>query len=383
MQEALHAVRVHMNLEVAFISEIRNGCRTFRFVDEEEGAPKLHVGDSDPVELSYCQRVIDGRLPGLLHNAVENPVAAELQATFDLPVGAHLSVPIRFSDGQVYGTLCVFDRKADTSLTERDLGLMRVFGDFVGNQLEREQRRRQQRDEHRGRIQRVLDDELFSIALQPICNIEQDETVGYEALARFGAEPQQGPDRWLEDAERVGLREDLELALLKKALALLEILPDRYYISLNASPDVIRSGRFHQLLRSQPLNRVMLEVTEHAVVEDYDVLGDALSDLRADGLRLAIDDAGAGYASFRHIIRLRPNVIKLDRSLVQGVSVNSGLRALAMALIRFAEETGGKIVAEGVETEHDLDVLREIGVYKVQGYLIGRPKAIKEYDFTT
>ncbi|WP_196800941.1 hypothetical protein [Thioalkalivibrio sp. AKL12] len=58
LQEALHAVRVHMNLEVAFISEIRDGCRTFRFVDEEEGAPKLHVGDSDPVELSYCQRVV-------------------------------------------------------------------------------------------------------------------------------------------------------------------------------------------------------------------------------------------------------------------------------------------------------------------------------------
>ena len=117
----------------------------------------------------------------------------------------------------------------------------------------------------------------------------------------------------------------------------------------------------------------MLEVTEHALVEDYERLADVLGPLRSKGLRLAVDDAGAGYASFRHILKLKPDVIKLDSSLIRNVDSDTGCRALAAALIRFAEETACKVVAEGVETEAELAMLRRLQVNKAQGYLLGRP----------
>jgi EAL domain-containing protein (putative c-di-GMP-specific phosphodiesterase class I) len=101
-----------------------------------------------------------------------------------------------------------------------------------------------------------------------------------------------------------------------------------------------------------------------------------LEPLRRKGMKLAVDDAGSGYASFRHILKLKPDVIKLDISLIKKIDSDSCSRALAAALIRFAEETGSHIVAEGVETQAELDVLRELKVDKVQGFLLGRPMPI-------
>ncbi|MFB9353164.1 EAL domain-containing protein, partial [Streptomyces heliomycini] len=130
------------------------------------------------------------------------------------------------------------------------------------------------------------------------------------------------------------------------------------------------------LLGRCPLDRLMLEVTEHDVVEDYPGLDEALAEMRGKGLRLAIDDAGAGFASFRHILRLAPDVIKLDRSLTHEIERRDENRALAAALIGFATETGSRLVAEGVETQEELATLREIGICKAQGYLLGRPGAL-------
>ena len=134
--ESLHAIRTHLGMEVAFISEFDGERRTFRFLDEDEGAPRLQVGASNLREESYCQRVVDGRLPELIPDACENAEALTLPATREIPIGAHLSVPIRLQDGSVYGTLCCFDRQPDASLNERDQGMMRVFADFAARQLE-------------------------------------------------------------------------------------------------------------------------------------------------------------------------------------------------------------------------------------------------------
>jgi EAL domain-containing protein (putative c-di-GMP-specific phosphodiesterase class I) len=117
----------------------------------------------------------------------------------------------------------------------------------------------------------------------------------------------------------------------------------------------------------------VLELTEHAPIEEYDALQAALASLRSAGLKLAIDDAGSGYASFRHILRLRPDIIKLDQSLIRDIDLDQGRRALALGLITFANETGCTIVAEGVENERELAVLQSLGVAAAQGYLLGRP----------
>lgn len=117
----------------------------------------------------------------------------------------------------------------------------------------------------------------------------------------------------------------------------------------------------------------MLEITEHAHVEDYNCLLQAIEPLRARGVRLAVDDAGAGYSSLQHILQLQPDLIKLDIGLTRSIDLDPARRALASALVSFARETGSHIIAEGVETASELAALRSIGVDKAQGYFLGRP----------
>ncbi len=222
----------------------------------------------------------------------------------------------------------------------------------------------------------MLAERSYGVVYQPIVHLVENRIVGHEALARFRADPQRTPDKWFDEAGQVGLQKELEIALIEAALQGFDRLPADSYLSLNVSPETILSGAVGEVLASQPLDRLMLEVTEHALVQDYERLAEALEPLRREGLRLAVDDAGAGYASFRHILKLKPDVIKLDASLIRNVDSDTGCRALAAALIRFAEETGCKVVAEGVETQEELAMLRRLAVNKAQGYLLGRPSAL-------
>lgn len=371
--EALHAVRSHLGMEVAFIAEFSEGVRIFRHVDGRTEHLTLRAGDSNPLEESYCQRVVDGRLPELIHDATLLAEALQQPVTTELPVGAHLSVPIHFSDGALYGTFCCFSTRPDGSLNDRDLNTLRLFAAFAGRLLETQATSQQVRQTRHNRVATVLAERAYTVVYQPIVHLVENRIVGHEALARFTHEPLRSPDKWFAEAGQVGLQQELEIALIEAALQGLELLPADSYLSLNVSPDTILAGAVSEVLRDLPLERLMLEVTEHALVENYDRLAMVLEPLRSKGLRLAVDDAGAGYASFRHILKLKPDVIKLDSSLIRNVDSDTGCRALAAALIRFAEETACKVVAEGVETEAELAMLRRLQVNKAQGYLLGRP----------
>jgi EAL domain-containing protein (putative c-di-GMP-specific phosphodiesterase class I) len=160
------------------------------------------------------------------------------------------------------------------------------------------------------------------------------------------------------------------------ALAALSSLPPDAYLAVNASPDTIFGDEAFNLLNGMPAERIVLEVTEHAHVEDYDRLRQGLAPLRQRGVRLAVDDAGAGYSSLQHILHLQPDLIKLDMSLTRHIDLDPARRALASALIGFARDTGSRIIAEGVETASELATLRALGVEHAQGYFLGRPMAL-------
>lgn len=121
---------------------------------------------------------------------------------------------------------------------------------------------------------------------------------------------------------------------------------------------------------------MVLEITEHDIIEDYEALSEKLEPLRQEGLRIAVDDAGAGYASFRHILRLLPDVIKLDMSLTRDLDSDITRRSLAASLVSFARETGARLVAEGVETQAELDALKRLGVDKAQGFHLYQPLSL-------
>jgi PAS domain S-box-containing protein len=225
----------------------------------------------------------------------------------------------------------------------------------------------------RRRVEGVLEDRNLQMALQPIVDINRNTWVNAEALARFP--DGRGPDMWFAEAQASGLATELELLAIDNAIALLPALPDDVGVSINASPTMILDPRFrHTLSALGPgLQRITVEITEHAAVSAYDDINDALVGLRENGMRLAVDDTGAGYASFTHVLRLRPDSIKLDRTLITDIDTDAARRAFVTAVVLLALELGASVTAEGVETGAELDTLRSLGVDQAQGYHLARP----------
>jgi EAL domain-containing protein (putative c-di-GMP-specific phosphodiesterase class I) len=378
LRRLLSAIRQHLDMDVAFISEFSHGRRIFRHVDSSHPNNPCQAGEGDPLEESYCQRVVDGRLPELMQDARQNPVAAELPVTFALPVGAHLSVPIRLDDGSIYGTFCCFRFTPDRSLDERDLNMMRVFSDVAAKLIESEREASARHHALLERIMRAIERDELSMVYQPIFDLHKNHVTGFEALSRFHPEPYRTPDTWFHDADQVGMGLQLETKAIHLALEALVHLPENVYVSVNLSPQHILHGALETLFEDKLLNRVVLEITEHAVVNCYDDLANRIRPFRGRGLRIAVDDAGAGYASFRHILKLAPDRIKLDTSLTQQIDTDGSRRALAAAFSRFSEEIGTEIVAEGAETQTEIQTLLDLGISKVQGFYLGRPMSLQE-----
>lgn len=363
---------------IGFISEFKGDDRIFRYVDEQEGGQTLEVGGADPLESAYCQRVVDGRLPGVIHNAQQLPEARDLPATSELNIGAHLSVPIKMPNGDVYGTFCCFSSEPDHSLTPRDLDSLKVFADIAAVVINKDVNAARLEDKQRERVQAVLDSDGLTLKWQPISNIKTGRIVGVEALSRFTVEPIRTPDVWFNEAKSVGLSNVLEWRAVEFALERLNYFPDEIYLACNLSVEALLSDEMLKLLSRNPLHRIVLELTEHDLVNDYPLVSKTLAPLRQMGLRVAVDDAGAGYSTFRHILRLRPDIIKLDMNLTRDIDTDPARAALAEALVRFAKSTGCILIAEGVETRSELDTLRSLGVDSAQGYYLHRPMQARE-----
>ncbi len=223
------------------------------------------------------------------------------------------------------------------------------------------------------RIDHVLAVDGLTTVFQPIVDLRSGAPVGMEALSRFTVEPSRTPDVWFAEADACGRGTALDLKAAETALGHLPSVPLRSYVAINISPRTVLTDGFRHMVERTGPPRLVLEITEHAPIEDYDSLASALQTFRDLGGRLAVDDAGAGFASLRHILRLEPNIIKLDISLTHGVDIDPPRRALAKALISFAKDTGVTIVAEGIETESELKTLRMLGVSHGQGFFLARP----------
>jgi EAL domain-containing protein (putative c-di-GMP-specific phosphodiesterase class I)/DNA-binding NarL/FixJ family response regulator len=228
------------------------------------------------------------------------------------------------------------------------------------------------------RIRRVLDEHRLTTVFQPVY-VLGGEVVGVEALARFTGGPSRGPQRWFAEAEEVGLLKELEILAAERALEALAALPGDWFMSINLSPNVLASRSAQRLLARYAGSKIVVEITEHAKVDQYEHVNRAVTRLREAGVRLAIDDAGAGFASLRHILRLGPDIIKLDRSLIAGIDLDTAQQALAVGLISFAERIGATVIAEGIERAEELDMLVSLGVTQGQGFHLARPAPLESF----
>jgi PAS domain S-box-containing protein len=226
----------------------------------------------------------------------------------------------------------------------------------------------------RQRVEQVLHDGGPNVVVQPIVELATGRVVGVEALARFPADIGSGPEAWFADATAAGLGIELELAAIERALDTLDELPPDLYLSLNASPAALASPRLVELLTRGPSERLVLELTEHVAVTDYEVLAEPLDLLRRSGVRLAVDDAGAGFASLQHILNLAPDLMKLDRALVSDVDSDPARASLVASLVFFADRIGANLVAEGIEAPRERAALQELGIRYGQGFHLGMPR---------
>jgi EAL domain-containing protein (putative c-di-GMP-specific phosphodiesterase class I) len=368
--ELLLTAKKSLRLSVAFLSRLDGTTQHLEVV--ESSVPFLfQEGYQQKQDVTLCQAILDKKLPAVIPNLAEHPEAMKLPAARMPRLRSYVSVPVTLSDGSLYGTFCAAGLTSDKDLTKRDRSLMDVLASAASVIIEPEVRAQERRAEIEGRLNPVLADGGPTVVLQPIVDLATGVRTGAEALSRFPAEWAKAPDVCFGEAHSVGLGHRLELQALRRAADHLSVIDG--YVSMNVSPATLLTPEFSELMHTMPLDRVLLELSEHDQVQDYDAVTAALAPFRAGGMRLAIDDVGAGFSSLRHIVVTDPEVIKIDRSIVAGLDTDPVLAKLVASLVEFAHGCDVAVVAEGVETADEHAVLRGLHVDRGQGWFYGRP----------
>jgi len=226
--------------------------------------------------------------------------------------------------------------------------------------------------EQRAEFAQVLESPgAITPVFQPIVSLTNGEVIAYEALARFEDASRRPPTWWFAQAHRFGLGAKLEAEAIRAALASFD-RPRDLALSVNVSPSALSSPEVRAVLPER-LDNVIFEITEQEQIIRPNELREALQPLRERGARVAVDDAGAGYAGLQQIMRMQADFIKLDRALISGCHVDQAKAALIGSLADFAASTGAEVCAEGIETLDELRVLIRLGVTCGQGYLLARP----------
>jgi EAL domain-containing protein (putative c-di-GMP-specific phosphodiesterase class I) len=363
-------------MDVAYISEFVGDQSVFREVDAPGFEDIIKPGDSRSLDDVYCRHILAGRLPELMPDTSNVPFAASMPITKAASIGAHMSVPIHLSSGENYGMFCCLSFNPDNSLNQRDLQMMKVFAELAAKEIDEKLSVARAAEGIKAKLRNAAAADEISIVYQPICSIASGKVMGLECLSRFSGKPICSPDVWFAEAAEAQLGGWLECLSIRRAVPAMHVLPSEVYLAVNASPEAVLSEEFLSALSGAALDRLVLELTEHASVQDYPKLIEKLAPLRSAGMRLAVDDAGSGYSGLQHILRIRPDIIKLDIELIRGIDQDSTKQALSTALAAFARQTNSKIIAEGVETTAELETLKGLGIELAQGYLLARPMSL-------
>lgn len=374
----VHEARVLVGMEVAFLSRLDGQRRVIEAVAAESPAP-ISAGREDPAETTYCALIASGRLPQALCDATAHPLSQGLPLTSEWGIRSHVGVPVVLDDGTVYGALAAYSR-ALRSVDERDTAKLALVARSVTQRLTPDVVAACRLNSVRTRLTELLESGTLRCVYQPIVDVRSGAVVSVEALSRFPATFGRGPAEWFADAALTGQGLDLELAAIRLAASNLHALPPGVGLSVNASPGAVLSGAFAEWLSTVDPQRIIVEITEHEAVTEpeYEQIAAALAPWRALGLRVAIDDFGAGYASMRHTLLLSPDILKIDQSLIRDLDRDATKRSLCRALVTFAGSLAARVVAEGVETSAELIAVRRLGVDFAQGFHLAEPSPMAD-----
>ena len=233
----------------------------------------------------------------------------------------------------------------------------------------------------REEIERIIERRAVELAYQPVADLETLRVVAVEAQPRFRTRPMRPPETWFTEAAKHGSLLDLELVALTEALGHVEMLPSDASLAVSISLETAASDRFRGLIRGAVLRRIVLELNEHSA--DHDELPtDALDELRAGGVRVAVRHARSGPWSLRHIVRLAPDLIKVDMSTFREMVADPTGHEPASSVIGFMFDIAATVVADGVETEQEVETLRGLGIGLAQGNYLARPGQIPSGEGT-
>ncbi|AQT81012.1 diguanylate phosphodiesterase [Mycolicibacterium litorale] len=375
LQALVHLVRARLGQDVAWFSAVRDGAQVFEIIDGNAEALGLDYDARQTLTAACCRQVIEGQLPKLVQcPAVSSEADAGCRA-HTVALGAYVAVPILDHDGRVQGTLSAASRQPRPRLSDIDLRLTRQVADLIGTLLGCPDSIHPASADERAVIREMVARGDFEVVFQSVHHVTSGAVDKIEALARFACPPFR-PDAVIAQATQIGLGVELELAILRRALAMLPQLPDDLALAVNISPSAVLVAPWPELLADVDPARIVLELTEHDAVEDYDALDEALHVCRQRGVRIAVDDVGAGFSTFSHVLELSPDFVKLDQSITRHIDVDDARRRLAHAITEFAEQLGATVIAEGVETQGELDAAAAVGITAAQGYYLSRPRPV-------
>ena len=367
----LELAHKHLGLDAVYVSELEEDSVVIRAVAGDATSFALDVGTRIPAVASYTKRLVEGSIPQVITDTSKEPGVAALPITERCGMRAFIGTPLRLSDGSIYGALAGINHAPDRTLGERDVRFMAMLGELIVADFDAQRSNERARAE----LSHLIATADVEMTFQPVVDLRTGHTLGLEALARFPVSfgP---PEQLFASADRLGLGLELERLTISEAWKEIAHVEREQFVAFNVSPkSLLQLAKVAQTRPDLPLPQVVVEVTEQAIVENYGDLRDVLGPLRARGLRIAVDDAGAGYASLRHIVELRPDFIKIDRSLVHGVTDDEVRQSAIEAFVLLSQSLGVTIIAEGIEQPRDLLMLRSLGVQAAQGYLLGRPES--------
>jgi EAL domain-containing protein (putative c-di-GMP-specific phosphodiesterase class I) len=371
LDRAVDVAHRHLALDAVYVAELTQHHQIYRATAGDAAAFGVLVGGRTSRRQTFSSRLAAGEIPSVLSDVRADRRVNELAGALSADVGAYVGVPVYYSDGRLYGTLCGVSRRPNHSLDARDVRFLDLLAELLAGHLDE----MRTLEDLRTDIRSVIDDERLDVAAQPIVSLRDGRCLGVEALARFPS-GEGAPTDVFAAAESVGLGVELERLAVQRAWPLLGQLGPNQFLTVNLSPSAAvelsrRASRYED--GSLALSQLVVEITEHSAISSYADLRAVLEPLRRAGLRVAVDDVGAGYASLRHVVELRPNFIKIDRDLVHGLADDHARRVAVSAFVLLALDLNAMVVAEGLERPTDLAALCDLGVDAAQGFLLGRP----------
>ena len=230
-------------------------------------------------------------------------------------------------------------------------------------------------------FKRILETEDIETVFQPIVSLKDGSIIGYEALSRGPAGSELiSPAELFRTADELSMVWDLELLCRTKAIERAHSIEPEKYLFINIDPNIINDEKFRKGFTKKFLGNhnispksIIFEITERTAIEDYATFCEILKNYTGQGYKIAIDDMGAGYSGLKTITKTRPHYIKIDMELIRGIDRDSFKQALIKNFVNLSISTNINIVAEGIETEEELQTLIRLGVYAGQGYFLQRP----------